>query len=481
MQVPRKSIYAVFFWVLFILDCSYSLWQFYQISLDGDVAALALPGPFFKQVMSDPFGLSAAFHHKQYTGTNRFFAQFMFAAWMNHVPVLLQKWTDPVQSIYLACGIAKLFLQVSLIILIWQYVKLLRGQSVKFVHVALLACPLFQTAGYFHSMGIISSAVSYAFFYALPSLLIGWYFLPILRSVRQNRAIVSYKLILLAALAPILNLHGPLLPGLFLLILLVVSLKYILPRLRQMRGTNSGLAAQLWPLETQTLLVRQLLLLFIWIGLWSFYSLYIGKYNIESNVFQISILERYQRLPLGIADMIFKKLGPGLLLIFALIQYFILRKQRLTSQLNSWMNWAGLAALLWVVLLPLGGFREYRPLIFRADSAQPLLLLLFFCYTLMSIQMMQAASRSFRNIGFAMATIVFVVFTLADGEIVDTNKCEKAILYKLMSTKEKVTTLPSDCMVMSWQPLQKEPVSEEVVGMLRKWNIVNDSLTWSYE
>jgi hypothetical protein len=58
-----KGSYRWLFLALIIADLIYSWFQFYHTPLDGDLAAMVLPAPEYRQSMNDPFGISVLLHH----------------------------------------------------------------------------------------------------------------------------------------------------------------------------------------------------------------------------------------------------------------------------------------------------------------------------------------------------------------------------------------------------------------------------------
>ncbi len=79
------------------------------MSLGGDLAEQLVPEPGkgYFQVLHDPLGIQVLIHDKKYETPNRGFAHWTIYAYFMHVPLVLQKFTGPVNSIYLSSAIAK--------------------------------------------------------------------------------------------------------------------------------------------------------------------------------------------------------------------------------------------------------------------------------------------------------------------------------------------------------------------------------------
>ena len=101
----------------------------------------------------------------QFIRMNRYFAHWTFFTYFNRVPILLQSFVEPIESVYLACTIAKLFIQILILSLLALYIAGKRKiVSIDFLIAAVLVIPLFQTNGYRSYMGIIDPSITYTFF-----------------------------------------------------------------------------------------------------------------------------------------------------------------------------------------------------------------------------------------------------------------------------------------------------------------------------
>src|SRR5690349_3582624 len=99
-----KKGYVRFLLIVFLfLDTFFSFVQHYQKSLDGDVATIVLGYP---EVMHDPFGMKVLMDNAVYGGTNRFFAHWNMSTYFKTIPLIIQQFSNPVDSIYLSCALA---------------------------------------------------------------------------------------------------------------------------------------------------------------------------------------------------------------------------------------------------------------------------------------------------------------------------------------------------------------------------------------
>ena len=113
----KRIVYILF--VLFLLsDIVFSFIQHFHVSLDGDMASIIMPSKAYQAVLDDPFGMNVLFNDSVYPATNRFFAHWFMSGYFKTVPVLLQHITNPIDSIYLSCAIAKTGIQFLIIFLL---------------------------------------------------------------------------------------------------------------------------------------------------------------------------------------------------------------------------------------------------------------------------------------------------------------------------------------------------------------------------
>jgi len=176
-----KNLIYVLLLIFLFSDLGYSFYQHYHMSLGGDMAEVIIPTSTkgYYKVLQDPFGLDILFDKKTCANPNRFFAHLTVSKYFLNAPIFLQKFTNPINSVYLASAIAKTVIQLLIIYLITCYITGCRNIfKFDFLLVAVLITPLFQTCGYNRYIGIIDKSVVYTFFYALPLAGVLAFFLP---------------------------------------------------------------------------------------------------------------------------------------------------------------------------------------------------------------------------------------------------------------------------------------------------------------
>jgi hypothetical protein len=218
------------YWVLIIAllaDIGFSFLQHLNQSLDGDMAWNLIPAADVKPILDNPLGIKTILYNQTYVNPNRFFCHWSFREYLLNAPLLLQKFSNPIDSVYLACAISKSIIQTLLIMLLSMIITGSRNiRNFDFLVVAVLITPLFQTNGYRSYMGIIDPSTTYTFFYALPSLILIFYFSPVFFKYYHGITFSFSPIarILWFVLAFIVCLSGPLNPGIILTLSMLIIL-----------------------------------------------------------------------------------------------------------------------------------------------------------------------------------------------------------------------------------------------------------------
>jgi hypothetical protein len=108
--------------------------------------------------------------------------------------------------------------------------------------------------------------------------------------------------------------------------------------------------------------------------------------------------------------------------------------------------------LLYLVLLPWGGYRSYRPEIVRRDTLLPVLLSLLLWLSWTSLLVVRTLKAERRKGYLTVLVSILLVFTLAYGPNAHLNQCERQGLRFLAKAIESPVTLPSACPVLAWSP-----------------------------
>jgi hypothetical protein len=450
------------------------------LPIDGDFANIVAPSPDYQTVLDDPFGTQVILNDSVYPATNRFFVHWFQLEYFRNVPLFLQNFTTPIESIYLSSGFAKTAIQYLLIFLMAAGISGNKNPLHKaFLLASALLIPLFQTFGYNGYMGIIDHAISYSFAYAFASGILLYFFLPFFNSWFHKRDYGNHFLQLLFSimLAIILTFHGPLNPA---VILIVCPATMLWLFLSNMKSDESKTILEKLKKAYQNM-PKKILGIFILVSLLALYSLYIGRNNIENLWSEVPLWDRYKKLPLGLWNQFTQKLGLPMLLAMVLINNTIVRKQNIRKkQFVQFLNWILILSMLYILLLPLGGYRSYRPNIIRRDTIMPVILALMFYYGLSSFYILKHIQ--YRKKAYVTGLITFLlIFTIADLKIKEKNLCEKQALEFMANSPEKNIILEVDCNVMSWGKVEHFENSEAKMLLLKHWGIIDTNKKYKHK
>lgn len=471
-----KHLYKILL-IILLLDLAYSFYQHYHMPLYGDMPGIIIPTPTKEdyQKLQDPFGLKVLLEDKIYANPNRFFAYWSVSTYFKYVPIALQRFVKPIDSIYLSCAIVKIIIQILIIYLLAVFISN-TGNLLKldFIIAAILITPLFQTSGFSRYIGIIDQSVIYTFFYALPLGLTLLFFLPFFKIVyRNNKLKLNFiNQIALALLIIFISFSGPLVPGVILIVCPMVIL------LIWVNNYNKAETSQTYKkvfLSWQEI-PNFILFYFIAACILSLYSLYIGKNNALNFSDSIPIIERYSSLPTGLYNLITKHLGFPILLIMIIINIIVVNKSKSEEGIKilKLTKWIGVFAILYILLLPLGGYRIYRPNIIRYDTIMPLTLAFIFVFGISAFYLIKNINRKYKKVYISGLVLFSLLFTNADRLETENYECERQAIETIATSPEKIVPLDCDCPVMDWQKMHDYNLSELNAELFNYWNITNE-------
>lgn len=435
---------------LLLADVIYSLIQHYHMPLEGDMACIITPSDGYKHLMSDPLGISAL-KGDVYPGTNRFFAHWTMATYFKIAPFVCQLVINPIDSIYLSNAIAKTGIQLFLILLLALYISRSRNIFSKdFLIAAILVTPLFQAWGFNKYIGIIDKSITYTFFYALPLGLLMLFFLPFYNASMENRNVKLHPLIIILLIPFIvyLSLNGPLNPA----VVLLICPLFILNRFCNLYFSSSEIGVLSKINYSFKNVSKVELFLFVFFSILCLYSIYIGRFNSENFNKTLSLSDRYALLPKGIYQQL-KSTGTLLILLVIGINSLIiyrLKQDEEAKRIITILKWIIVFSIIYTLLLPFGGYREYRPLIVRWDTFMPVNLCLFYFYGISTLFILNKYISTLKIVYTCGITAILLIFTLKDKVDYNASTCEKESLKIIAKSTEKIVLIESNCSVMSW-------------------------------
>jgi hypothetical protein len=443
-----KRNLVLFLTLLLVLDILYSFIQHFHTHLDGDMASFILQTEAWKKVLNDPFGFNVLFNNQSYPDPNRFFSHWSISIYFKSVPFIFQKFVSPIDSIYLSCAFIKIIIQVVMIYLLASLICGKKKFDSELIISALLITPLFQTKGYSNYMGIIDNSISYFFFYALPFCFLLLFYYIIINKQKQDgkyNAITRCFLIILSIMLPF---SGPLIAGIAIIISPIFFFYYISINHKRL-SQYSFINTLKFSINSNTRYFTFILLMITCVSL---YSLFIGMSNSINYDNVTSLVERYSRLPVGLYNIFTQKLGLPLLMIITLVNFIIIKKINLVEkkQIFALLNLTGIFSLIYILLLPFGGYRFYRPNVLRFDTFMPITFALIFLFGISSYHILRRSSFRLKRYYVVIIIGILLLFTIADKPDFKDYNCERASIEQISHSPEKIVRLDANCNIMSW-------------------------------
>jgi hypothetical protein len=182
----------------------------------------------------------------------------------------------------------------------------------------------------------------------------------------------------------------------------------------------------------------------------------------------------YLKLPEGIYYQFTQKLGfPVLFLILALNSILIYKKfnTKEGKKILHVFKWIGIFSFCYILLLPLGGYREYRPFILRYDTIMPITLCLLFVFGSSTLFLLKNISKNQRFWYIPIILATLFIYTNSDGAKFDLNDCEKNALKEIANSPNDIIQINADCSILSWDKTIKPEDSELNAQLLTFWGI----------
>jgi len=472
----RKEKLLVLFLIIFLIgDLTYSFLEYYYTPIDGDLTSGVAFNEHIQKIFDDPFGFKMLITGDRHINPNRFFSHIFQKEYMQAVPLWLQNLTDPITSVYLSCALLKMFVHLLFLFILGGLISGTHNILKKpFLIVTALLVPFIQVNGYWGHMGINDRATTYVFFFALPLVLLLAYLTSAYRitylRVKSKPGFSVFFLSLIAAI--VLPLSGPLIPGVVLVVCIVVFVYYF-----QNLSQKDGPLFFGKMVKAFLKIPRSIYIFLIPIAVVSMYSLFLGCFDSNFQELSIPLYERYLKLPLGIYYQITQSLGVPLLLMVIAVNVFLIKKFTGTNdgeKIVRTLRWIGLFAFIYLLLLPMGGYRPYRPNILRYDTFIPITIALIYFYVNSTYFLINSLSgRNLKYYGFFLF-VLFAIYMNSDRIETEKYQFERQCIETLVKSPNEVTKLPTTLNVMSWYPLTNPKQSECNAIMLKFWNITKE-------
>jgi hypothetical protein len=477
----NKRLVFYFLIALFLTDTVYSFFQHQAKTMDGDLAWNIVPASDVQLILDRPFGFEALFDGEVYINPNRYFCHKSLHVYMRNMPLCLHRFVQPIDAPYLAAAVFKTVLQFAMILLLaFGIYRINKKNKLVFALSLALIFPFFQTNGYQNYMGIIDPTITYTFFYAFPLLLLLIYFYPLFKLNFAGKLIKHRWVIYLfwIPLALIVSLSGPLNPG----IVLIISLLFFVHLAKKAYFEKEELPFWKSLISHCKQTDRLVWFVLLPINVFCLYSLYIGRFNLSSHFNVFPTLELYKRIPSGLYYIFTQKLGNPLL-YFALIFNFVLlkkyfKKGQVDKKVIVWFHYFLAFSVLYILLLPLGGYRIYRENVIRYDTFLPITLAAIFTFAISTVQLVLVCQKN-KLIYRSFIVILLLIFILADTPKFSENKLEKRALNEIVIAKDSPVKLKTDVALFSWWKYTNPEESELNARLIYYWKITSKKVVYS--
>lgn len=474
-----KTAFKIAASILLLLYFINSFNRYYNLSLDGDMAPIILPSPAYSAVLSDPFGINVLLHDSVYPATNRFFTHFIISAYFKVMPNTFQTFVSPLNSVYLSSAVALLLMHFLLLYMLAVYIS---GQKKishpVFLFSALIIAPLFLFYGYHLQMAIVLTSVTYSFFYTLSMIFLLLFFLPFFNHAlerNQSRFSSSYFFFLLIV-ATVSSFSGSLNAPVTLIISFAILFHTVtscfITKTEEKQHSFREIFFKKIPTQHLFLIIAAIIL--------SLYSFYIGRNNSENLWQSLSLSERYRKLFLGLRYHYTEQLGPGLLLTVVIFNFIIITKLNPSSQIRQviliFKYFLGLS-VLYILMLPFGGYREYRPYLIRCDTVMPVNIGMILFYGFSVIYLLYQLKEPAKRYSYIVLVLgVNFTFVHADGnfKVNNYNQCERQAISRIAQAPSSIVHIPADCTVMEWNIIKEASQSRYITDMFLYWNITRE-------
>ena len=466
---------------LVLADLGYSFLQHAGAPFDGDMPENVLPAEHIAPVLSDPLGLGVVLRGETYPNPNRFFSHWSQYAYFNTAPTAFGHLAGaPLDAAFASAAFAKTCTQATLLAILAAWgVGGFRWRTLGYWATALLLTPLFQTNGYGSTMGIVDQAPTYVFFYGIPMVSLMVYLTPATLAWRGGRALhlprgVRWCWPLLAL--PVC-LSGPLNPGIIAVTLMLFVIRKAYFARRHSRGN--------WLSRTWGSVSSEEWVYYLPLGLLAGYSLWLGSANAYTVTQSIPLGERYALLPQGVFKTLTTHLGFGLLSAATALNLLLLQKSTSGPGFTTAVSmgrWLLAFGVLYLLLLPLGGYRPARPLIVRYDTIMPVTLCLFAFVGYTSYEVARGATARRLRWYLPLMALFGLAFANADRPSFDRNVGQRRLVSELQTAAPGDTLVLDDAAtLMRWTPVREAAASTPSVTVLRRWGVVEGAVWYRQE
>jgi hypothetical protein len=214
--------------------------------------------------------------------------------------------------------------------------------------------------------------------------------------------------------------------------------------------------------------------------------MYVGSFNAENPTNPLPLAERYAKLLIGIQKTLTTKLGHSLVLTGILINILLIHWQKNkypeAKRVLFIANCVLLFSLVYIALIPLGGYRDYRPYILRRDTILPVTFCLLFLYGKTSLFLLNHLSTTNKKWYIPFLLLIAGIYTWADTDkVMAMNTCERKSIQNVIDATEEPVKLKYECNIMSWVKMNIPSDSEHNARLLEYWRVTKNKKLYYQE
>lgn len=462
---PWLSILVSILLGLFIIfDLVFSAARYHQLPIDGDFAKIAVPLNY-DYVLKDPIGFQAIAKDTTYSGAGRYSCHAAVWLWSRSVFHVIDKFApNPIESVFLLSTLFSILVHILFLWVAVNYIskKVPLSFNLKLLVIA-MATSFLQMANLYYSIGVIDRSITYTFFYAFPLLVLSLNLFPFFRAYQTGKVQLTYiEWLLLPMISLTVAFSSPLIQPIVILISLSLVLAIVFFKHEKLTVV----------LNSKEFKIQFGFLLFCCV-----YAFWVSRHNSENGV-PMALWMRYFQLAKGIFFLLTKNIG--ILTLFALIgiNLVILKWHNKLEYQKLYQLFLLFLAVstAYIVLLPLGGYRSYRPYIVRYDTFMPVTFLMMFYVLLSTIVVWKIIARQEVQWKYGLLVGGFIImWTMVDLPMkFQSNSCQRQSMYALYDSKDTVLYLSKKCNILTWDvaDLSNPNYQWMLTKQFQEWGII---------
>lgn len=465
MNKKWNNLFSYVLAVFLIADVLISAYHYYHLHIDGDLAKISAPIKWYEQVLQDPFGYFAITQKQYYGGAGRYMIHISIQLWFTYIYQGIHFiFKNPVVALFLCSALFATFIHLFFLVLVHRFCHIsLRYNRSQLLILLCISTIFIQYTSYYMSIGIIDRSITYVFFYAWPVLLLAFYYSFFYKKYITHSTTVSlWQHLFLGAISFYLSFSGPLTQPIVILISFFVVL---------------GLLFSKSIFLKRFILSGSILFHFVFFFILCLYSYYVSTFNIEKNM-DVTLLHRYILLAKGLFIICFTKAAIPIMAGIFLLNWKLIAKYNLPEKefLANQLKLIFFFSFIYILLLPLGGYRSYRPYIIRYDTFLPITLLGIYVLVYTTItNIINIGLKKRIHYYFIVPIFIMVVFTIADKKLeYDDNACQKNEFYSMYTSSDTVLFTTRQCNILTWdiKDLDDPYVQIMLTKQCRQWQII---------